>query len=92
MRWNSLIRLGILALLFLLVFNVPAMAQCAMCKASAEANLRAGGGDPRGLNNGILYMLSLPYLIVGFIGYMWWRKRRREQPGGVTSGMEFNEN
>ena len=53
-------------------------AQCAMCKASAEANLKAGGGDPRGLNAGILYMLALPYLLVAGIGYWWWRNRRKQ--------------
>lgn len=93
MRWNSFIRLGVLVLLLLLVFSAPALAQCAMCKASAEANLRAGGGDPRGLNNGILYILSLPYLIVGLIGFLWWRKRKRDQPEAtVSAGIEFNEN
>ena len=65
-------------LLLILVFPINADAQCAMCKASAEANLKAGGGDPKGLNTGILYMLALPYLIVGGIGYMWWRNRRKE--------------
>lgn len=54
-------------------------AQCAMCKGAAEANLRQGGGDPVGLNNGILYMLSIPYLLVGCIGYWWWRNRKQEK-------------
>jgi hypothetical protein len=56
----------------------PVAAQCAMCKASAEANLKTGGGDPRGLNFGILYMLILPYALVGSIGVWWWRNRRNE--------------
>jgi hypothetical protein len=56
----------------------PLMAQCAMCKASSEANLKAGGGDPIGLNAGILYMLSLPYLIVGGIAIWWWRNRKQD--------------
>lgn len=64
--------------LFLALLAEPATAQCAMCKASAEANLKNGGGDPRGLNAGILYMLALPYLLVGAIGYWWWRNRKKE--------------
>lgn len=67
-------------LLFVAALFEPAYAQCAMCKASSEANLKAGGGDPRGLNAGILYMLMLPYLIVGGIAYWWWRNRKSEQP------------
>ena len=61
-------------------------AQCAMCKGAAEANVRQGGGDPVGLNKGILYMLMAPYLLVGSIGYWWWRNRRleREQVADMT--------
>ena len=53
-------------------------AQCPMCRMSAESNLKNGGTDGKGLNSGILYMLATPYLIVGAIGYVWWRNRRRE--------------
>ena len=70
----------IISLFFALVFfSLDATAQCAMCKGAAETSLKQGGGDPQGLNTGILYMLSMPYLIVGCIGYFWWRNRRKEQ-------------
>ena len=68
---------GVVFLMITLIAE-PAAAQCAMCKASSEANLKAGGGDPRGLNAGILYMLSLPYLLVLGIGYWWWSNRKKE--------------
>lgn len=55
-----------------------AEAQCPMCRMSAESNLKNGGTDGRGLNNGILYMLATPYMIIGVIGFMWWRNRRKE--------------
>ena len=54
-------------------------AQCPMCKMSAESNLRAGGTAGKGLNAGILYMLAMPYLLVGTIGFIWYRNRRREE-------------
>ncbi len=67
------------ALLFAFCFlPLESFAQCAMCKGAAEANLRQGGGDPVGLNNGILYMFAMPYLLVGAIGYWWWRNRRKD--------------
>jgi len=50
-----------------------------MCKGAAETSLKQGGGDPQGLNAGILYMLAMPYLIVAGIGYFWWRNRRKDQ-------------
>lgn len=64
--------------LFLLVMatNVDLQAQCPMCKMTAESNLAAGGTGGKGLNIGILFMLSLPYLIIGSIGFVWWRKNK----------------
>lgn len=70
----------ILALALSLQFvSVPEVnAQCPMCRMSAESNLKNGGTNGQGLNNGILYMLITPYLLVGVVGYIWWRNRRRE--------------
>lgn len=53
-------------------------AQCAMCKASVEANFKGGGKSARGLNAGILYMLAMPYLLVGTIGYIYWKNKKRQ--------------
>jgi hypothetical protein len=52
-------------------------AQCPMCKMAAESNLKSGGTAGKGLNNGILYLLAMPYLLVSIIGYVWWKKRRQ---------------
>jgi hypothetical protein len=46
---------------------------------SAESNLQNGGTAGKGLNNGILYMLATPYLLIGIVGYVWWRNRNRKQ-------------
>ena len=54
----------------LLLSNTNISAQCAMCKANAEAS------NASGLNMGILYMLTLPYFMIGGIGYIWWRNRQ----------------
>lgn len=54
-------------------------AQCPMCKMSAESNLKSGGTAGKGLNAGILYMLAMPYLLVGAIGFVWYRNRKREE-------------
>lgn len=63
----------------LVILSAPtASAQCPMCRMSAESNLENGGTEGKGLNTGILYMLAMPYLLVGGIGYIWWRNRRRE--------------
>ncbi len=58
-------------------------AQCPMCKMSAESNLRDGGSQGKGLNTGILYMFALPYLLVGTLGFLWYKNRK---------GHELNDN
>ncbi len=63
--------------LCLSAFPVQSNAQCPMCRMSAESNLKAGGSAGQGLNKGILYMLATPYLIVGAIGFFWYRNRRK---------------
>ena len=74
------------ALFVCLLWAAPAdiHAQCAMCKGAAETALKQGGGDPKGLNNGILYMLALPYLLVGSIGLWWYKNRKKEQAEDLT--------
>ncbi len=64
------------------VISYDATAQCPMCKMSAESNLKNGGTAGRGLNAGILYMLALPYTLVGTIGFIWWRNHRRKEEDG----------
>ena len=57
---------------------IESPAQCPMCRMSAEKNLKDGGTAGKGLNKGILYMLATPYLLIGTIGYLWYRNRRKE--------------
>lgn len=37
-------------------------AQCAMCKAVVESNLESGSMKGAGLNDGILYLMTMPYI------------------------------
>ncbi len=57
-----------------------ASAQCPMCKTSLEANRKDGSkqriGD--GINNGILYLLAMPFVMIGTVGGAYlYRIRRR---------------
>jgi preprotein translocase subunit SecY len=67
------------------LFSLGASAQCAMCRASVENNVSNGDTSiGAGLNNGILYLVVMPYLMAGIIGYLWYRaskkKKARLQP------------
>jgi len=53
------------------------MAQCAMCSLNAENSTIDGNTQGAGLNDGILFLLSMPFLIglgVGIIWYKYYRK------------------
>jgi len=79
MRSNKLNILLVCLLVIVVLSLIPTdtWAQCPMCRMTAETNLKHGGSAGKGLNKGILYLLSLPYLIVGGIGYVWWKNRKK---------------
>jgi hypothetical protein len=52
--------------------NTGVEAQCAMCTKTAQ---QLGEKPAQGLNSGILYLMLMPFAIVGFIGYRWWKNR-----------------
>jgi hypothetical protein len=57
-------------------------AQCPMCKANVEAAQRKGEKVGLGLNAGILFLLSMPYLVVGTIGIVWYAHNRKKRVVG----------
>lgn len=48
-------------------------AQCAMCKATVESN----GSLTSGINAGILYMMVIPYLMLGVLGFIWYKNYKK---------------
>ncbi len=65
-----------LFILLLLVFIVlPMDAQCAMCRAVLESE--EGGAAAKGINNGIVYLMLFPYLLVGGVGYVIYKMRKK---------------
>ena len=65
-RSTKIITISLLLILFFLP-GFDCLAQCAMCKANAESSLRNGPSVARGLNSGILYLMTIPYLLLAFI-------------------------
>tara|TARA_B110000263_G_scaffold216245_1_gene201686 strand:- start:8 stop:169 length:162 start_codon:yes stop_codon:yes gene_type:complete len=51
-----------------------------MCKAAVEADLKSGGTKGAGLNDGILYLMVMPYLAMLSFGIFYTlQKRKRHQ-------------
>lgn len=64
-----------LLLFALLVLTLGMNAQCVMCKAVAEDSA-AAGSIGEGLNNGIMYIMLIPYILLASIGWFVWKRRR----------------
>mgnify|MGYP001220878478 FL=1 len=58
---------------------IQSFSQCAMCKAAVEANLEAGGTKGAGLNDGILYLMAMPYIAVAIFGAFYFLQKRKKQ-------------
>lgn len=68
----------ILFLFFALLFPVTKIsAQCAVCAAQVQTNLKEGNNQAKGLNAGILYLMFTPYLLVGAVGFIWVKKYKK---------------
>ena len=58
------------------LFSLNSQAQCSMCRAAltSEGNKTKAAA----VNNGIVYLMVIPYLLVGGIGYAVYRMRKNK--------------
>jgi len=52
-----------------------ALAQCSICTKTAS---QLGKESAEGLNGGIIYLMIVPFLVAGYIGYRWWRQEKQQ--------------
>jgi len=80
------------ALLLVLAFAFSisyGMAQCAMCRVTVENNVSNGDTTVgAGLNMGILYLFSAPYVLLAVIGFFWY-KHAKKRKKVVTGNKSF---
>jgi len=68
------------SLFFLLVFylfSLSANAQCAMCRAALAGD--SNKAQAQAVNDGIVYLMVIPYLLVGAIGYYIYRMKKKKK-------------
>lgn len=63
--------------LFSMLFFLKGNSQCAMCRAVLESE--EGQSTAQGVNDGIMYLMAIPYLLVAGIGFMIYWKFFREK-------------
>ena len=64
----------ILLTTILLLVSISVEAQCAMCRAVLESD--ESGQAAKGINNGIMYLMVFPYLLIAGVGYAIYRSRK----------------
>ncbi|MCB0409021.1 MAG: hypothetical protein KDD29_02310 [Flavobacteriales bacterium] len=65
---------------FILVFiSIYGFGQCAMCKAVVESEMESGGALAKGINNGIIYLMFIPYILIGGVGYFIYRHYQKNK-------------
>ena len=74
---NKIILFSTIAVLFL---TIDVNAQCAMCKAVVETNLESGDTKGLGLNNGILYLMAIPYIAALVFAIFYYIQNKKSNP------------
>ena len=62
---KSKVLLGVILLLF--ISSDVVYGQCSMCRAVLQSE--EGQATAKGINNGILYLMAIPCLLVGVVGW-----------------------
>ncbi len=75
MKWGQMVIVIAVVFVALCFSGAAAFAQCAMCKAAAESSPELTSK----LNAGILYLLSVPYMIVGTFAALIYRAYQRQK-------------
>ena len=63
----------VLVLTFLLSAQYEVNAQCSLCTKTAQ---QLGHKPAKGLNTGIIYLMFAPFMIMGVVGYRWYKNNR----------------
>ena len=71
-KWGLLL----VVVLVMMLFAVDAEAQCSICTKTAS---QLGEKPAKALNGAIIYLMSAPLLIIGFIGWRWWKMQQQEE-------------
>jgi len=63
-------------ILFFLLFLIDiAFGQCAMCRAVLESE--EGQTSAKGINDGIMYLMAIPYLVVASLAFLLYKKFKK---------------
>ena len=62
-------------LFFLSLTSLQSIAQCSICtKTASQIGEEAG----KGFNAGILYLAAMPFGVMGYIAFRWWKSENQK--------------
>lgn len=83
--FRSMKKLVLSTFLFSFFSITVSVAQCAMCRATAESNLKDGSSSVgAGLNSGILYLMAIPYVMAA-VGFSIWYFQKKKKENVLSS-------
>ena len=65
------------------IFSLSANAQCAMCRAAIESE--GDGTKAAAVNDGIVYLMAFPYIMVAIVFYVVYRMKFKKKPASEVS-------
>jgi intracellular septation protein A len=74
-----LLKSKVVYILFSIFYSLNTQAQCAMCRASLESEGNTMKAEA--VNDGIVYLMVIPYILVGIVGvvvYRMYTKKKQE--------------
>jgi len=80
-RFENLISKKYVYILFSIFFSLTANAQCAMCRAALAGDSNTKKAEA--VNDGIVYLMVIPYLLVGIIGVLIYRMYQSKKKKAV---------
>lgn len=61
---------------FIFAMNVQiASAQCSIC---TKTSMQQGEKPAKGMNSGIVYLMLMPFAVMGYLGYRWYKNEQAE--------------
>jgi hypothetical protein len=75
---KRLAAIALLSIIAVCLFQVSAEAQCSMCRTALE-NSPEGKGMASSFAKGILFLLAIPYALMGTIGIVLYRAHRKKK-------------
>ena len=82
-QFQNLLRKSLVLIFFLfsIFYSLSTSAQCAMCRASLESEGNATKVEA--VNDGIVYLMVIPYVLVGIVGYIIFRMYNKKKVEGL---------